>query len=104
LALRFCPARRDQIPTRLPYSFAIFRWLIGELKPHGIHGIALSGYGTEDDVRNSRAAGFALHLVKPVLAEVQFDQEFLFFESVKTQAMQTASFRFGSTSGLRAFL
>ena len=31
-----------------------------------IPGIALSGYGTEDDVKQSRAAGFACHLVKPV--------------------------------------
>ena len=28
--------------------------------------VALSGYGTEQDVRNSRAAGFAEHLTKPV--------------------------------------
>jgi CheY-like chemotaxis protein len=29
-------------------------------------GIALSGYGTEEDVRQSHAAGFARHLTKPV--------------------------------------
>jgi CheY-like chemotaxis protein len=28
--------------------------------------IALTGYGLERDVRRSEAAGFALHLVKPV--------------------------------------
>jgi DNA-binding response OmpR family regulator len=28
--------------------------------------IALSGFGTEDDVRRSREAGFDFHLVKPV--------------------------------------
>ena len=28
--------------------------------------IALSGYGTEDDVQRSREAGFLLHLTKPV--------------------------------------
>ncbi|MES1211515.1 MAG: ATP-binding protein, partial [Acidobacteriota bacterium] len=33
---------------------------------HGVRGIALSGYGTEKDVRASREAGFALHLTKPV--------------------------------------
>ena len=31
-----------------------------------IPGIALSGFGTEEDIRQSRAAGFAEHLVKPV--------------------------------------
>jgi PAS domain S-box-containing protein len=36
---------------------------------HGLRGIALSGYGKEDDVESSRAAGFALHLTKPVTAE-----------------------------------
>jgi len=29
-------------------------------------GIALSGYGTPDDIQKSHAAGFAAHLVKPV--------------------------------------
>lgn len=33
---------------------------------HGLRGIALSGYGTEEDVRRSEAAGFVAHLVKPV--------------------------------------
>jgi two-component system CheB/CheR fusion protein len=33
---------------------------------HGIKGIALSGYGMEDDVLKSRDAGFAEHIVKPV--------------------------------------
>jgi signal transduction histidine kinase len=33
---------------------------------YGLRGIALSGYGTEKDVRESRAAGFSLHLTKPV--------------------------------------
>jgi len=33
---------------------------------HPIAGIALSGFGTEDDVRRSREAGFQEHLVKPV--------------------------------------
>jgi signal transduction histidine kinase len=32
----------------------------------GIPGIALSGYGTEDDIALSRDAGFAAHLTKPV--------------------------------------
>lgn len=32
----------------------------------GWPGIALSGYGSEADVRTSKAAGFSVHLVKPV--------------------------------------
>jgi len=35
-----------------------------------IPGIALSGYGMEEDVKNARAAGFNAHLVKPI----NFDQ------------------------------
>ena len=31
----------------------------------GVKGIALSGYGTDEDVRKSHAAGFATHLTKP---------------------------------------
>ena len=33
---------------------------------HGIPGIAMSGYGMEEDMRRSREAGFAEHLVKPI--------------------------------------
>lgn len=33
---------------------------------YGLHGIALSGFGTDDDRRQSRAAGFDEHLTKPV--------------------------------------
>jgi two-component system CheB/CheR fusion protein len=33
---------------------------------HGIKGIALSGYGMEEDLRRSREAGFLDHIVKPV--------------------------------------
>jgi len=41
--------------------------LMRELRRRGtaVPGIALSGYGQEDDVRNSLAAGFAAHLTKP---------------------------------------
>jgi CheY-like chemotaxis protein len=31
-----------------------------------IPGIALSGYGLEDDLRRSAEAGFAKHLTKPI--------------------------------------
>jgi PAS domain S-box-containing protein len=33
---------------------------------YGLRGIALSGYGMEEDVRRSLSAGFARHLTKPV--------------------------------------
>jgi signal transduction histidine kinase/CheY-like chemotaxis protein len=36
----------------------------------GIRGIALSGYGTEEDVQRSREAGFLRHLTKPVTPRV----------------------------------
>jgi PAS domain S-box-containing protein len=33
---------------------------------HGLKGIALSGYGMDEDILRSREAGFVTHLVKPV--------------------------------------
>ncbi|HEY7215632.1 MAG TPA: ATP-binding protein [Thermoanaerobaculia bacterium] len=43
------------------------RDLMRELaRRHGLKGIALSGYGMEEDVQRSREAGFAHHLTKPV--------------------------------------
>jgi CheY-like chemotaxis protein len=33
-------------------------------------GIAVSGYATEDDVQQSREAGFAVHLSKPITYEM----------------------------------
>ena len=32
----------------------------------GLKGIALSGYGTDQDARTSKEAGFAHHLIKPL--------------------------------------
>jgi DNA-binding response OmpR family regulator len=32
----------------------------------GLPGIAMSGFGSEEDVRFSREAGFATHLTKPI--------------------------------------
>ena len=41
--------------------------LMDELRnTYGLRGIALSGYGMEDDLRRSEAVGFVAHLVKPV--------------------------------------
>nr|AUN37503.1 multi-sensor hybrid histidine kinase [uncultured bacterium] len=34
----------------------------------GLSGIALTGYGMEEDIQRSLAAGFMSHLIKPVLA------------------------------------
>jgi CheY-like chemotaxis protein len=36
---------------------------------HTLPGIALSGYGREEDMRHSREAGFAVHLTKPTSPE-----------------------------------
>jgi signal transduction histidine kinase len=39
---------------------------------HGLRGIAMSGFGMEDDLKKSRDAGFAEHLVKPIsLAQLE---------------------------------
>jgi PAS domain S-box-containing protein len=36
---------------------------------HGLRGIAMSGYGTEEDVQRSHDAGFVAHLIKPVTSQ-----------------------------------
>jgi CheY-like chemotaxis protein len=33
---------------------------------HGLRGIALTGYGKDEDIALSRAAGFVAHLTKPI--------------------------------------
>jgi PAS domain S-box-containing protein len=44
--------------------------LMRQLKErHGLPGIALSGYGMEEDLKNARAAGFFAHLVKPIVLD-----------------------------------
>ena len=40
--------------------------LMRELAEHGLCGIALSGYGMDEDIQRSREAGFSVHLTKPV--------------------------------------
>jgi PAS domain S-box-containing protein len=41
--------------------------LMGQLRErHHLTGIAVSGYGMEEDIAQSRAAGFARHLTKPI--------------------------------------
>jgi CheY-like chemotaxis protein len=39
---------------------------------HGLRGIAITGYGMEEDIARSYQAGFVGHLVKPVsIAELR---------------------------------
>lgn len=41
--------------------------LMRELRDrHGLKGIAVSGFGMEEDLRRSRESGFLEHLIKPV--------------------------------------
>ena len=43
--------------------------LMKEMQGQGdVRGVALTGYGMEEDVARSRAAGFRVHLTKPILA------------------------------------
>lgn len=37
---------------------------------YALHGIALSGFGTEEDIRRSLEAGFEEHLIKPVSVNI----------------------------------
>ncbi|MDB6139790.1 MAG: sensor hybrid histidine kinase [Verrucomicrobiaceae bacterium] len=39
-------------------------------RQYGMPGIAMSGYGTDADLQQSRASGFAEHIVKPVRVEL----------------------------------
>ena len=49
------------------YSVEIALELMRQVRSLGATpGIALSGYATEEDVRQSQEAGFAVHLAKPV--------------------------------------
>jgi PAS domain S-box-containing protein len=44
--------------------------LMTELRDrHGLTGLALTGYGMEDDIARCRAAGFVAHLTKPIRIE-----------------------------------
>ncbi|MFL6290566.1 MAG: ATP-binding protein [Thermoanaerobaculia bacterium] len=44
--------------------------LMPELAAHGLRGIALSGYGMDEDIQRSREAGFTSHLTKPVTLQM----------------------------------
>ena len=44
--------------------------LMAELRDrYGLIGIALTGYGMEEDIARCRAAGFVQHLTKPIRVE-----------------------------------
>jgi signal transduction histidine kinase len=44
--------------------------LMAEMKQqYGVRGVALTGYGMEEDIDRSRAAGFTVHLTKPILVQ-----------------------------------
>ena len=51
----------------------------------GLKGIALSGYGMEDDLLRSRESGFSSHLVKPVRIHSLEDAMDSIFRSVAAQ-------------------
>ena len=40
--------------------------VISQAKRKPIKAVAITGFGTEEDLRRSKEAGFDLHLVKPV--------------------------------------
>jgi CheY-like chemotaxis protein len=45
--------------------------LMRELRDrHGMRGIALTGYGLEDDIKLSEEAGFSAHLLKPITVKI----------------------------------
>jgi signal transduction histidine kinase len=44
--------------------------LMAEMKrDYGVSGIALTGYGMEEDIEHGRSAGFAVHLTKPIVMQ-----------------------------------
>jgi CheY-like chemotaxis protein len=48
-------------------GFALMRELRDR---HGLRGVALTGYGMEEDLVRSNAAGFFAHLTKPINAKI----------------------------------
>src|SRR5262245_64242319 len=75
--------RHSPSSTLFPYT-TLFRSLVSDVRlPDGsgldlmrelsragpVKGIAISGFGSEKDVSQSREAGFDRHLVKPVAVE-----------------------------------
>jgi CheY-like chemotaxis protein len=67
--------------------------LMRELRRRGFEmpGIALSGYGQEQDIRRSRDVGFAAHLTKPASAD-------RLAEAIASVTDQTSTPRDGGTT------
>jgi PAS domain S-box-containing protein len=70
-----CSGRFDMLISDLGLPGGSGLDLMRELRSRGITlpGIALSGYGQDKDLRESQAAGFSAHLVKPVDMERLFE-------------------------------
>lgn len=57
------PRAGDEVST------SEFEKLLQLREAHGLKGIAVSGYGMEEDIRRSYDAGFINHLTKPIHME-----------------------------------
>ena len=57
-------------------------------KRHGLPGIALTGYGMEEDVNRSQEAGFIAHLTKPVSMQL-LDAALTVAQSARSKANET---------------
>jgi signal transduction histidine kinase len=65
-----CGKRFDLLVSDIALPDATGCALLEELTTkHGLRGIAMSGFGSEADVAQSKAAGFIEHLVKPIDAK-----------------------------------
>lgn len=59
---------------------------------YGLIGIALSGYGREEDIRRSLESGFVAHLVKPIDIQALEAAMLSAMKEVKDQQLQVPSF------------
>ena len=70
------PPGRSELAAKEPFDLIVSDiglpdasgyYLMRQIKrEHGITGIAMSGYGMDEDIRKSQEAGFSEHLVKPI--------------------------------------
>jgi DNA-binding response OmpR family regulator len=63
---KLSPGRVDLLVSDLGLPDGSGLDVMREARRQGIPGIALSGFGTEEDVQRSLGAGFGAHLTKPV--------------------------------------
>lgn len=70
-----CQSSHDLLLSDLGLPDGSGHDLLRALRQRGITfpGIALSGYGQEDDIRRSREAGFDIHLTKPASREAMLE-------------------------------